>query len=106
HPRHECADPVSRELAVGLVVKPLHLWHESFEWALLFAVTAEIHFDRCTIGSKVERGLEFFGQVRERSGVIYVEMFHQRALKFLVIGPHPFGPSPPRCDRTFGDAAG
>src|SRR5256714_9769145 len=70
--RHERADAVSREFALGLLVKPLHLRHQSFERPLLFAscsrfigVAGETHFDRRAVRSEIERAPKWLGQVLE-----------------------------------------
>src|SRR5262245_880846 len=55
---HECSNAISRELAFGLLIKPLHLRHESLEWSCDFlftacsrfiGVAAKLHFNRLAI---------------------------------------------------------
>ena len=57
--RHERANTVSRKFALRLLIKPLHLRHQTFKWSLLLAVAAEIHFDRRPVGPEVKRVFEF-----------------------------------------------
>src|SRR4029077_10747979 len=69
---HECSNAIARELALGLLIKSLHLGHESFErfCSFLFAacsrfigVAAELHFNRLAICAEVNRGFECFRQI-------------------------------------------
>ena len=78
--RHERSDPVPGEFALRLLVKSLHLWHQSFERAFLFAVAAETHFNWHAVGAEVERALKGVRQFRERRVFVDLKMFHQRAL--------------------------
>src|SRR3954468_614574 len=62
---HERSNPITCEFALGLVIKPLHLGHESLErfCSFLFAVAAEPHLNRLAIGAEVNRGFECFRQI-------------------------------------------
>src|SRR5215217_4351432 len=64
---HECSNAVPREFALGLLIKPLHLRHESLERFCNFlftacsrfiGVAAKLHFDRLAVCAEVKRGLE------------------------------------------------
>src|SRR5258708_2424001 len=64
---HECSNAVPRELALGLLIKPLHLGHESLErfCDFLFAAcsrfigaAAKRHFNRLAVGAEVKGGFE------------------------------------------------
>ena len=101
--RHECADAISREFALGLLVKPLHLRHQSFERPLFFAISGETHFDRRAVRSEIERALKWLGQILEWHVFVDAEMLHERALQLFIICAHPFGPAAPRGDRAFGN---
>src|ERR1043166_2627053 len=55
---HECANTIPRELALGLLIEPLHLRYESLEWFCDFlftassrfiGVAAKLHFNRLAI---------------------------------------------------------
>ena len=100
---HERADSIAGEFTLGLLVKPLHLRHQSFERSLLLAITGEIHLDRRPVGAEIKRVLKFVRQVRERHVLIDFEMFHQRALQLTIISLHSFRPAPPWCNRAFGN---
>ncbi len=75
--RHECSNAIARELALGLLVKPLHLGHESFKWFrdFLFAIAAKLHFNRLTIRAEIKSGFESFRQIGKRHVFVHVEVF-------------------------------
>ena len=89
HPRHERADPIPGELALRLLIKPLHLRHEAFErldhllvaagWRFI-GVAAEVHCDRFAVRAEVKRGFELVRQIGERHLLVDLKMLHERAL--------------------------
>ena len=104
HARHEGADAIARKLALGFLVKPLHLRNEPFERPRRlgrFTVAARVHLNRLIARAVVERLLERLGQIRKRNVVVDREVFHERALQTPVIGLHRFGAATPRSDRAF-----
>src|SRR4029078_3017175 len=81
---HECSNPMPRNLALGLLIKPLHLRHESLEGFcdFLFAacsrfigVAAKLHFNRLIVCAEVKHRFECFRQIREWNFFVHVEMF-------------------------------
>ena len=103
HARHESADAIARELALGLLVEPLHLRDQPFERLRRFVAF------RCRRSSsrsadrrcRNKRLLELVRQIRERHVFIDAEMLHERVLQLPVISLHPFRPAAPRRDRSF-----
>src|SRR5262245_29989623 len=107
-PTHECANAIPRELAFGLLIKPLHLRYQSLErfCNLLFAVAAKLHFNRLAIRAEVKRGFECLRQICERHLFVNVEMFDQCILQMPVVDSHAFCAAAPGCDRAFGQRFG
>src|SRR5262245_6915461 len=105
---HECSNAIPRELALGLLVKPLHLGHESLErfCYFLFAVAAKLHFNRLAIGAEVSRGFECVRQFAERHVFVDFEMFDQRVLQMPIVDSHAFCAATPGCDCSFGQRFG
>src|SRR5215475_2369484 len=100
---HECSNAVPRELALGLLIKPLHLGHKSLErfCNFLLAVAAKLHFNRLAVGAEIKRGFKCVRQLGERHIFIHIEMFGQRVLQMPVVGSHAFCAATPRCDCSF-----
>src|SRR5215467_7200027 len=71
---HECSNAIARELALGLLIKPLHLGHESFErfCDFLLAVAAKLHFNRLAISAEVKRSFKCVRQLDERHIFIHI----------------------------------
>src|SRR6266545_1965049 len=86
---HKCSNAIPRELALGLLIKPLHLRHESLErfCDFLFTVAAKLHFNRLTIRAEVKRGFECFRQIGKRQLFVHVEVFNQRILQMPIKWP-------------------
>ena len=105
---HECSNAIPRELALGLLIKPLHLGHESLErfCDFLFAVAAKLHFNRLTIRAEVKRGFECFRQIGERNVFVHVEVFDQRILQMPIVDSHAFCAATPGRDCSFGQRFG
>ena len=101
---HECSNAIARELALGLLIKSLHLRHESLEWFcdFLFTVAAKLHFDRLAIRAEVNRGFECFRQIGERNVFVHVEVFNQCILQMAIVDAHAFRATTPGCDCSFG----
>ena len=95
---------IARELALGLLIKPLHLRHESLEWFcdFLFGLAAKLHFDRLAIRAEVNRGFECFRQIGERHAFVHIEVFDQRILQMAIVDAHAFRATPPGRDCSFG----
>src|SRR6266498_3323440 len=102
--RHERANAIACEFTLSLLVKPLHLRHETFEWFrdLLFAIVAEIHFNRRPIRTEVKGLFKLLWQIAKRNVFIDVKVFHQRFLQMPVVCLHPLCPASPRRDCSFG----
>src|SRR5262249_40183281 len=105
---HESSDAIPRELAFGLLIKPLHLRYKSFEWLyeFLFAVTTKLHFNRFPICAEVKGGFESFRQIGERHVFVHVEVFDQRVLQVPIVDSHAFCGATPGCDCSFGQSFG
>ena len=105
---HECSNAIARELALGLLIKPLHLGHESLErfCDFLFAVAAKLHFNRLAIRAEVKRGFECFRQIGERNVFVHVEVFNQRILQMPIVDSHAFRAATPGRDCSFGQRFG
>ena len=101
---HEGSNAITREFTLRLLIKPLHLWHESLErfFNFLFAVAGERHFDGLAIRAEVQRGLECVGQICERHVFVHVEVFGQGILQMTIVGSHAFCAAAPWCDCSFG----
>src|SRR5437763_14426203 len=91
------------EFALSLVIKSLHLRHQSLErfCDFLLAVVAEAHFNRRRIRSEVERLLKFFRQIAERDVLINLKVFHKRLLQMPIVRLHTLCPTAPWRNRPF-----
>src|SRR2546427_44307 len=96
--------PITGEFALGLLVKPLHLRHESLEWFRDFslAVVVEIYFNRRPVRTEVQRLFKLLWQIAKRNVFINVKVFHQRLLQMPVVCLHPLCAASPRRDCSFG----
>ena len=103
--RHKRANAIAGELALGLFIESLQLRYESFERLghFLFPNAAEFHFNRLAICAEIERGFEFFGQIRERHVFAQMEMFHEGTLQMTIIRPHALCAASPGYDCSFGE---
>src|ERR1700758_5100577 len=106
--RHECSNSIPREFAFGVLIKPLHLGHESLKrfYGFLFAVAAKLHFNRLAIRAEVKRSFECFRQIGERHVFVHGEMFDQRILQTLIVNSHAFCAATPGCDCSFSQRFG
>ena len=69
-----------------------------------FAIVAEIHLDRRSVGAEVKRLLELFRQFAERQVFIDVKVLHERLLQVPIVRLHSLRPTPPRRDRAFSQS--
>src|SRR5439155_16850849 len=102
--RHERANAIARELALRLLIQALHLRHQSFKRLsdLVFAVGAELDFNRLVVYTEVKRGLVFIGQIGEGHIFVNLEMFHESVLQMTIVGKHALCAASPWCDCSFG----
>src|SRR5262249_5372352 len=100
---HECSNAIARKLALGLLIEPLQLGHESLErfCDFLFAVAAKLYFNRLAVCAEVKRGFECFRQIGERCIFADVEVFDQRILQMPIVDSHAFCAATPWCDCSF-----
>ena len=82
--------------------------HQSFKRLsdLVFAVGAELDFNRLAVCAKVKRGLEFIGQIGEGYIFVNLEMFHESVLQMTIVGKHALCAASPWCDCSFGQSFG
>jgi len=101
--RHERANAVTGEFALGFLIKPLHLRQESLEWLrnFLLSILGEAHFNRRPISAEVEGLFELLRQIAKRNVLIDMKMSYQRLLQMPVICLHPLCPASPRRDCPF-----
>src|SRR5262250_3977770 len=73
---HECANSITRELTLRLLIKPLHLRNESFKRScdFLLAVAAKFHFNRLTVRAEIKRLFKFVRQIGKWHFFIDTEM--------------------------------
>ena len=102
---HECANAVARELALGLLIKSLHLRNQTFKWLrdFLLAINAQAYPHRFAIRAEVKRIFKFIRQIGKRYVFINMEMFHQRQLQVAIIRLHSLRSAAPRRDCPFGN---